>query len=333
MRLPSTGSFTAWFIREVLLKNPTTRREFVKTAVAASFSGVALAAEAAPNRPEGSAPVGNTGPAAKPGTAKQPTTEAAGYPRVYSGRRLARISCPLGGIGTGGIGLGGRGNLQDWQIFNRPEIGNSLELPFPACGFASRAGSYSAVLERRLLPPYDLQEKGFRLRKRSRACRAWPRPGSSGRSLCRASSLKMPTARSKLRWRHSRLFSHCDAEASGLPCAVLVYKIHNPGKTAGRGRRGLVRSPTRWAGPIANERDPRTRRHQRHLHDRSHRSPAAIRCRALSCWLRCPRMAPRLKCCRSGAGKHPGSSVRSISGLKNSPRPETWARLKNPRRP
>ena len=38
---------------------------------------------------------------------------------VYSGERLREISFPLGGIGTGCIGLAGSGRLIDWEIFNR----------------------------------------------------------------------------------------------------------------------------------------------------------------------------------------------------------------------
>ena len=37
------------------------------------------------------------------------------------------IAFPLGGIGTGTISLGGRGNLRDWEIFNRPDKGNDRE--------------------------------------------------------------------------------------------------------------------------------------------------------------------------------------------------------------
>ena len=48
------------------------------------------------------------------------------YPRVYSGRRLALIAFPLGGVGTGCVSLGGRGHLQDWEIFNRSEKGRSI---------------------------------------------------------------------------------------------------------------------------------------------------------------------------------------------------------------
>ena len=33
------------------------------------------------------------------------------------------IALPLGGIGTGTISLGGRGNLRDWEMMNRPAKG------------------------------------------------------------------------------------------------------------------------------------------------------------------------------------------------------------------
>jgi non-lysosomal glucosylceramidase len=41
----------------------------------------------------------------------------------YDIDHLARIALPLGGIGTGTVSLGGRGNLRDWEIMNRPAKG------------------------------------------------------------------------------------------------------------------------------------------------------------------------------------------------------------------
>ena len=38
----------------------------------------------------------------------------------YDGDHLTRIALPLGGIGTGTVSLGGRGDLRDWEIMNRP---------------------------------------------------------------------------------------------------------------------------------------------------------------------------------------------------------------------
>lgn len=42
----------------------------------------------------------------------------------YKDEFTNEISFPLGGIGTGSIGLGGNGRLMDWEIFNRPNKGS-----------------------------------------------------------------------------------------------------------------------------------------------------------------------------------------------------------------
>ena len=43
----------------------------------------------------------------------------------YAGKTLKEISFPLGGIGSGSIGIGGNGRLLDWDIFNRPWKGST----------------------------------------------------------------------------------------------------------------------------------------------------------------------------------------------------------------
>ncbi|NNG35575.1 GH116 family glycosyl-hydrolase [Nakamurella aerolata] len=43
----------------------------------------------------------------------------------YRGDQLSRIALPVGGIGTGAIGFGGRGQFLDWEIFGRPAKGFS----------------------------------------------------------------------------------------------------------------------------------------------------------------------------------------------------------------
>jgi uncharacterized protein (DUF608 family) len=64
------------------------------------------------------------------------------------------VSFPLGGIGTGTIGLGGRGELRDWEIYNNPNLG--YRPPYTmAYIFAKQGGRKIArVLERQLLPPH-----------------------------------------------------------------------------------------------------------------------------------------------------------------------------------
>ncbi len=44
--------------------------------------------------------------------------------KIYRGNKRQEICFPLGGIGTGSIGLDGTGRLRDWEIFNRPDKGS-----------------------------------------------------------------------------------------------------------------------------------------------------------------------------------------------------------------
>ncbi len=43
--------------------------------------------------------------------------------KKYDQEHTYKIALPVGGIGTGTVSLGGRGNLQDWEIMNRPAKG------------------------------------------------------------------------------------------------------------------------------------------------------------------------------------------------------------------
>ena len=42
----------------------------------------------------------------------------------FTGDKLKEISFPIGGIGSGCIGLAGNGRLIDWEIFNKPNKGS-----------------------------------------------------------------------------------------------------------------------------------------------------------------------------------------------------------------
>ncbi len=56
---------------------------------------------------------------------QEPTGKTAEWPvlKRYDEGHLAKIALPLGGIGTGTVSLGGRGDLRDWEIMNRPSKG------------------------------------------------------------------------------------------------------------------------------------------------------------------------------------------------------------------
>lgn len=75
---------------------------------------------------------------------------------TYKGPKTREISFPLGGIGTGCVGLAGNGRLVDWEIFNKPAKGSTLGFSH----FAVRAEAGGEVLDRRILhgdlqPPYS----------------------------------------------------------------------------------------------------------------------------------------------------------------------------------
>jgi uncharacterized protein (DUF608 family) len=149
------------------------------------------------------------------------------YPRQFQGRQLRMISFPLGGIAAGSIGLGGRGQLRDWEIFNRPNIGFRPPYAFPSIWARAGAGKPVArVLESRILPPYD---------------------GSSGLGSDDApglSRLESATFTGQYPLAHIRFQDHSlpvkvelnafspfiphDADDSGLPVAILDYRVTNP---------------------------------------------------------------------------------------------------------
>lgn len=150
------------------------------------------------------------------------------YPRRFTGRQLAQIAFPLGGIGTGSIGLGGRGQLRDWEIFNRPDKGKSPQYSFASIW--ARSGSRPAVakvLEARLLPPYE----------GSSGLGSANVPGLPRLAACTFTG-EYPLARIdfqdrelpvKVRLEAFTPFIPLDAEESGLPVAVLRYHVSNPG--------------------------------------------------------------------------------------------------------
>jgi len=142
------------------------------------------------------------------------------------------IAFPLGGIGTGTISLGGRGQLRDWEIFNRPDKGNTPDYCFPALWVQVGGGKPVArVLEAQIEPPYERTVDGL---------------GSSN-----VPGLpRFPTATFTGAYPFARLVFQdknvpvtvsleafnplvpLDVEASGLPVAISRYSLRNPRRTS-----------------------------------------------------------------------------------------------------
>ncbi len=199
------------------------RRGFLKTMAAAAVASRQPSAtsesEAAPTRSIAQLSAG--------------TREITHYPRVYRGRQLSMLAFPLGGIGTGSISLGGRGQLRDWEIFNRPDKGRSPDYAFASIW--AQAGGHkpvARVLEARILPPYE-GATGL----------GWQNAPGLSRLESATFTGEFPIAQIEFEDRRLPVsvilkafspFIPLDAEESGLPIAILRYRVHNPGKSHAR---------------------------------------------------------------------------------------------------
>lgn len=72
--------------------------------------------------------------------------------RSYDAQHLDKISLPLGGIGTGTIGLGGRGDLRDFELGNRPAKGFRPTTAFFAVRVQAEDGPAQALVAEGPLP-------------------------------------------------------------------------------------------------------------------------------------------------------------------------------------
>ncbi|HXH51596.1 MAG TPA: GH116 family glycosyl-hydrolase [Terriglobia bacterium] len=205
-------------------RNGKGRRKFLKT-MTLGVGTLALPANSVDVSGSGAPPL--VPPEKAPG-------EAIRYPRVYRGRQREMIGFPLGGVASGCLKLGGRGQLEEWWIFNRPDKGRSPQYAFPAIRVESAGRKPIAkVLEARIMPPYsrgpsDLGSENV--------------PGLPRLETCTFTG-EYPLARidfedAELPVRVSlEAFTPLiplDADESGLPLAVLRYRVTNPAANSAR---------------------------------------------------------------------------------------------------
>ncbi|QAY61718.1 hypothetical protein ET475_04970 [Microbacterium protaetiae] len=139
-----------------------------------------------------------------------------------------RAAFPLGGIGTGNVSLGARGELRDWELENLPDKGRRNPNSFFAI-HARPAGQapVTRVLEARLNGPYDWDAGA---------------PFDALAGLPRLDAATMhgeypvvdidfadDTLPVEVSLRAFTPLVPLDPDASGIPAAVLRYTVTNPG--------------------------------------------------------------------------------------------------------
>jgi len=155
------------------------------------------------------------------------------YPRTFTGRHLTAIAFPLGGVCAGSISLGGRGQLRDWEIFNRPDKGNAPSYAFPAIWVrAGNRKSIARVLESRLQPPFT-GASGLGSNNAPGLTRLASATFTGEFPLARV-DFTDPTLPVKVSLDAFTPFIPHEPDESGLPVAILRYRVANPGPAPAR---------------------------------------------------------------------------------------------------
>lgn len=134
---------------------------------------------------------------------------------------------PLGGIGTGNVSIGARGELRDWEISNHPDKGTWLPFTFFAVRAEPTGGdAVVRMLESRLQAPHE-GDSGHHIGKVG----GLPRLQSSRfRGEYPIATVDFDDDRLPVRVRLTAFtpLVPLDADDSGIPAAVFRYTITNP---------------------------------------------------------------------------------------------------------
>jgi len=144
----------------------------------------------------------------------------------YDQDHLLRIALPLGGIGTGTVSLGGRGDLRDWEIVNRPAKGFTPRNSFFA--LYAKPGSGTAVT-RALEGPIETPdyEGAMGARATNHGLPRFRECSFDAAYPFGQVHLADPDVPLDVRIEAFNPLVPCDADASGIPVAVLRFVLMN----------------------------------------------------------------------------------------------------------
>lgn len=148
-----------------------------------------------------------------------------GSQRSFNGD-AAEAAFLLGGIGTGNISVGARGELRDWEIFNKPGKGNKLPYTFFAIRI-QEAGSkpVTKVIESQIKPPYN-KAMGFAANEAAGLPR-FKKSSMRGEYPFVRVDFEDDSLPVKVSLEAFNPFIPLNPEDSGIPCAILKYKAKN----------------------------------------------------------------------------------------------------------
>lgn len=146
---------------------------------------------------------------------------------TWLGAEASAAAFPLGGIGTGNVSVGARGELRDWELHNAPAKGARLPFSFFALDVrGADAEPVTRVLQSQFRAPHEADQGyyagdlgGLPRFENSRMLGEYPfvRVDFDDPKVPVQVSLEAFTP-----------FVPLDADASGIPAAVLRYRVTNP---------------------------------------------------------------------------------------------------------
>ena len=153
----------------------------------------------------------------------------------YDSEHLYQVALPLGGIGTGNVSLGGRGELRDWEIMNVPgkrysTVTTGNNAPFFAIYMKPDGGaSTTCLLEGPLYSQEYMHYEGRPVNHHG-----FPRFANASFDAAYPFgqvNLSDPQLPATVRIKGFNPLVPGDADASGMPIAVLAYEVTNTGDT------------------------------------------------------------------------------------------------------
>ena len=204
------------------------RREFIVGTSSGIIGATTIAGASDEQKPRAraAAPSTFTSPAGSTIPFSQQELLASGTVRSFTGAHLGEIAFPLGGIGTGTVSLGGRGQFRDWEIFNRPNKNKSLPFTFVAIWTRRpNAAPVVKVVEAPLQPPF-------------RGGDGVPRHGAQGLPRFAGATFTGAYPLAEIAFEDDSLpvgvtleafnpFVPLQVDDSALPVAILRYRITN----------------------------------------------------------------------------------------------------------